>query len=46
MGPEAANAEDADASGSSLFLNLMLADILQAAGSMPSIAWMRTGVRL
>lgn len=32
-----------DASGSSLFLNLMVADLLQAIGSMPSIRWMREG---
>ncbi|KAF6751625.1 hypothetical protein DFP72DRAFT_906698 [Ephemerocybe angulata] len=33
-----------EASGSSLFLNLMLADLpVQTIGSMPSIRWMREG---
>ncbi|KAH6906349.1 hypothetical protein BKA70DRAFT_1105730 [Coprinopsis sp. MPI-PUGE-AT-0042] len=35
----------AEATDSSLFLNLMLADLLQAIGNMPSIKWMRDGVR-
>jgi hypothetical protein len=34
-----------EATDSSLFLNLMLADLLQAMGNMPSIKWMRDGVR-
>lgn len=34
-----------EATDSSLFLNLMLADLLQAIGNMPSIKWMRDGVR-
>ncbi|TFK21879.1 hypothetical protein FA15DRAFT_672092 [Coprinopsis marcescibilis] len=33
----------ADVTDSSLFLNLMLADLLQALGGMPSIRWMREG---
>lgn len=33
----------ADVTDSSLFLNLMLADLLQAVGNMPSIKWMREG---
>ncbi|KAJ3542550.1 hypothetical protein NMY22_g3467 [Coprinellus aureogranulatus] len=32
-----------DASGSSLFRNLMIADLLQAAGSLPIAKWMRDG---
>ncbi|TFK18819.1 hypothetical protein FA15DRAFT_675005 [Coprinopsis marcescibilis] len=32
-----------DVTDSSLFLNLMLADLLQALGGMPSIRWMREG---
>ncbi|RXW18068.1 hypothetical protein EST38_g7786 [Candolleomyces aberdarensis] len=35
---------DSDASGSSLFLNLMLADLVQAIANMPNIRWMREGV--
>ncbi|KAJ2922562.1 hypothetical protein H1R20_g14516, partial [Candolleomyces eurysporus] len=34
---------DSDASGSILFLNLMLADLLQAIANMPNIRWMREG---
>lgn len=34
----------ADASGSSLFRNLMVADLLQASGSLPIARWMRDGV--
>ncbi|KAJ2935161.1 hypothetical protein H1R20_g1907, partial [Candolleomyces eurysporus] len=33
--------EDTDVSASILFLNLMLADLLQAIGNMPSFQWMR-----
>ncbi|TEB06389.1 hypothetical protein FA13DRAFT_1749937 [Coprinellus micaceus] len=32
-----------DASGSSLFRNLMIADLIQAAGSLPIARWMRDG---
>ncbi|KAG2016372.1 hypothetical protein CC2G_009543 [Coprinopsis cinerea AmutBmut pab1-1] len=32
-----------DLTDSSLFLNLMLADLIQAIGNMPNIRWMREG---
>ncbi|KAJ2919918.1 hypothetical protein MD484_g441, partial [Candolleomyces efflorescens] len=34
---------ESDASGSEIFLTLMLADLLQAIGNLPSIRWMRDG---
>jgi hypothetical protein len=34
------------ATDSSLFLNLMFADLVQAIGALPSIKWMRDGVCL
>ncbi|KAF9050251.1 hypothetical protein BJ165DRAFT_1341851 [Panaeolus papilionaceus] len=33
-----------DASDSGLFLNLMLADLIQAIGTLPNVVWMRQGM--
>lgn len=36
--------DSSDATGSSLFWNLMISDLLQAIGCLPSIRWMLDGV--